>query len=153
MLCFYGLVAFLKPKELLLCRVVHFHTTDVYFCSPKGSANFTALSFISPLQNSVMEKVFISSQMWFVYTTICRTFFSGFTCKQCGQAQKLNNVYTAHGWWFGLRQLNPRRNDWSRHTYNAAGAVGVRALSKVYFDRIKSTLNADPDPTRPPGKM
>lgn len=45
------------------------------------------------------------------------------------------------GGWFGS------------HTYNASGAVEVRALSKVYFDRTNSTLNADLNLTRPPWEM
>lgn len=48
----------------------------------------------------------------------------------------------------GLRQLNSHLEQQTSHTYSAAGAVEVRALSRVYFDRIELTPNADPSPTK-----
>lgn len=57
-------------------------------------------------------------------------------------------MYTAYGCW--LETIEHVWNDWTSHVCNAAGAVEVRSLSRVYFDRINlETLTS----TRPPGKM
>lgn len=78
-----------KTFVIMSCHTVQ----QMCFFFPAASrrclAFLTAFSCFSPPQNSVMEKVlmgiFISSQMWFVYMTICIT-CQRFDMQTCGLA-------------------------------------------------------------------